>query len=88
MEYNIVYEKNALRNLAEIGKSQLKMIVSWIEKNLKGTTEPRLYGSPLKGSLKNYWRYRVGTYRIIAKINDNDIEIIFVNIQHRKDIYK
>lgn len=88
MEYNIVYEKNALRNLAQIDKSQQKMIVSWIEKNLKGTTEPRRYGSPLKGSLKDYWRYRVGTYRIIAKINDNDIEIIFVNIQHRKDIYK
>ena len=77
-----------MRNLAEIDKSQQKMIISWIEKNLKGTTEPRLYGSPFKGSLKDYWRYRVGTYRIIAKINDSDIEIIFVNIQHRKDIYK
>lgn len=57
-------------------------------KKIMGTTEPRRYESSLKGFLKFYWCYRVGTYRSKAKINDNHGEVIFVNIQHRKDIYK
>lgn len=80
MKYNVIYEKNALKNLATIDKSQQKMIMSWIEKNLVHTTESQRYGKSLREPLNHYWRYRVGTYRIIAKINNYDVEIILVNI--------
>jgi len=42
----------------------------------------------LKGNSKDYWRYRVGDYRIIAKINDNEVRKLIIEVNHRKDIYK
>ncbi|HCX04078.1 MAG TPA: type II toxin-antitoxin system mRNA interferase toxin, RelE/StbE family [Clostridiales bacterium] len=88
MKYQVFYEKKAIKSLSQIDKNQQKMIYAWIEKNLAGTDNPKKYGKALKGNLKEYWRYRVGNYRILADINNEEIRIIIINIGHRKDIYK
>lgn len=88
MKYQVFYEKKAIKSLSKIDKNQQKMIYAWIEKNLVGTDNPKKYGKALKGNLKEYWRYRVGNYRILADINNEEIKIIIINIGHRKDIYK
>lgn len=86
--YRIQYTDQALKNLKKIDPTQQAMIISWIDKNLKACRDTRINGKPLKGSMKNYWLYRVGKYRIIADIEDEEIKIIIVNIGHGKDIYK
>lgn len=86
--YRIHYTDQALKNLKKIDPTQQAMIISWIDKNLKSCRDPRINGKPLKGSMKNYWCVRVGKYRIIADIEDEEIKIIIVNIGQRKDIYK
>lgn len=88
MKYRIVYEKKAIKSLSKIDKAQQKLIISWIEKNLSNTDNPKISGKALKGNLKDYWRYRVGNYRILADISDEEIKIIIINIGHRKEIYK
>lgn len=88
MAYQVVYEKRDVKSLSKIDKEQQRMIVFWIEKNLKGTTHPKQHGKALKGALKDYWCYRVGDYRILADTDEDEIKIIVVNIVHRKDIYK
>ena len=47
----------------------------------------RLYGKALHGEHSDKWRYRVGDYRILAKIEDGLLLIIVVEVGHRKDIY-
>jgi mRNA interferase RelE/StbE len=88
MKYTITFEKKADKQLEKIDKTQQRIIVNWIIKNLEDTDDPRRFGKVLKGNLRNYWRYRVGDYRIIAEINDKDIKIIIIEIGHRKEIYK
>ncbi|SOC41601.1 type II toxin-antitoxin system RelE family toxin [Salinicoccus kekensis] len=88
MKYRVVYEKRAIKSLAKIDKGQQRMIISWIEKNLQNSNNPKHNGKALKGQLKEYWRYRVGNYRILAEINENEVKIVIINIGHRKDIYK
>jgi len=87
MTYRVVYEKRALKSLAKIDKGQQKLILSWIEKNLVNTDDPKKSGKALNGNLKSYWRYRVGDYRIIADIDKNEIKLIIFSIGHRKDVY-
>jgi len=87
MNYEVIYTKKAVKSLRKIDKEQQKLIVSWIEKNLVDTEDPKTIGKPLKGTLNEFWRYRVGNYRILAEINDNELKIIVVNVGHRKDIY-
>lgn len=88
MGYKVIYEKKAIKSLSKIDKAQQVIIIAWIEKNLVNTSTPKKFGKALKGNFKEYWRYRIGDYRIIANICDDKIQIIIFNISHRKEIYK
>ena len=86
--YSILLSKRAKKELSKLDKSVQSLIASWIQKNLQGTGNPRLHGKPLSEDKKGYWRYRVGNYRIIAEIMDEELTIIAVSIAHRSDVYK
>lgn len=86
--FKVNYTKKAFKNLSKIDNGQQKLILAWIEKNLESCDEPRKYGKPLKGQLKSYWTYRVGDYRIIVDIIDENITILVINISNRKIVYK
>lgn len=87
MKYKVIYEKKAIKSLSKIDKGQQAIILAWVEKNLVDTDDPKKYGRALKGNFKEYWRYRVGNYRILASINDDQIQIFIFNVGHRKEIY-
>ena len=84
---SVLFTERAIKELTKLDTPVKKMILSWIEKNIKGTTDPRLYGKALTGDKKNYWRYRVGNYRIIAEIRDTELVIIALSIANRSSVY-
>lgn len=86
--FSIYYTKQAKKALKRLDKPVLVMIKAWLEKNLLNTANPRKYGKALKGKYSGYWRYRIGSYRIIAEIRDNELMIVFVDLGHRKEIYR
>ena len=57
-------------------------------KSLEQIPNPRLKGKRLKGKYKNLWRYRIGDYRLIAKIEDNIFTILVIRVSHRKNVYR
>ncbi|MBC1567229.1 type II toxin-antitoxin system RelE/ParE family toxin [Listeria booriae] len=85
--YHVRFEKEAQKALKKMDRFQAKLIVSWIEKHLEGTTNPRIHGKSLVGNRGGQWRYRVGDYRLIAEIKDEEIVILILNIGHRRMIY-
>lgn len=87
-KYKVETTKSFDREFKKLDKNIRKMILSWINKNLVDCENPRLYGKPLTGNLNQYWRYRIGSYRIITIIEDDRLIITALNIGHRKDIYK
>lgn len=62
--------------------------MGWIEKNLVGCPDPRVHGKPLSSNRAGEWRYRVGDYRIIADIKDQELIILVIAIGHRRDVYE
>lgn len=86
--YSFLLSKRARKELAKLDKSVQVVIVSWIQKNIKGTSNPRLHGKPLAGNKKGYWRYRIGNYRIVAEIKDEELVIIAITIASRSELYK
>ena len=88
MTYDVKYEKKAVKQIQELDPSVQLLIKTWIEKNLIGTTDPRRHGKGLTGTKNNYWRYRVGDYRILAEIRDAEVVIIVIEVGHRSQIYK
>lgn len=88
MKYSVRYKKSAEKKIERLDLPVRKRIKEWIEKNLEGCENPRHTGKALEGEWYGYWRYRVGNYRLVAKIIDNEIVIIIVNVDKRNDIYK
>ena len=86
--YSLRISENAKKDLVKLDKQCAKIIVSWLKKNLENTTNPRALGKPLKGKLKGMWRYRVGDYRILSLIKDNELIVLVITVGHRKDVYE
>ena len=86
--YVVMYSKSAARELKKLDIQTAAIIYGWIEKNLVGCDNPRARGKPLVGDKKGYWRYRVGTYRIISDIQDEIVRIEIINVAHRRNVYE
>ncbi len=50
------------------------------------TSVPERYGAPLKGSLRGYWKLRVGDYRAVFRIVGSEVWILAVI--HRSRVYE
>ena len=64
------------------------LILGWVRKNLEGTDDPRRHGKALTGNLGGRWRYRVGDYRLLARIDDGRVLILVLHVGHRREIYE
>jgi len=62
-------------------KEKIKKV---IEEKL--TTEPLIYGERLKGTLKDMWKLRVGSYRIIYVVEEDTVYVL--GIIHRREAYR
>jgi len=70
-------------DIPKINKKLRLRIKKAIEELLQSA--PHQYGEPLKKTLKGYWKLRVGDYRVVFKIIENEVWIL--GIIHRKDVY-
>jgi mRNA interferase RelE/StbE len=71
-------------DLPKIDRRNREMIKKAIEERL--LTNPEHYGAKLQRTLKDYWKLRVGHYRIVFKMAGDTIHVF--GIIHRKDIYQ
>ena len=88
MNYKVQYSESAIKELKKLDKQTARIIKNWIIKNLVDTSNPRRHGKALTGNLAGFWRYRVGDYRIIAKIHDDEVFIFIFEVAHRSKIYQ
>ena len=86
--YRVKISEKAIKSLKNIDKQIARMIIAWIEKNLERSNDPRKKGKGLFRDIKEIWRYRVGNYRILANIRDDELILLVIEFGHRKDIYK
>ena len=86
-KYKLILDEKAKKDLRKIDKYQAKLITNWIFAHIDNCENPRVHGKPLKGPMGHLWSYRVGNYRIICEIKDNELIVLAINIGHRKQIY-
>jgi mRNA interferase RelE/StbE len=87
LKYKAVLTKEAIKSLKKMDAAVSGTIISWIEKNLDGTDDPRRSGKALTGEFAGVWRYRVGDYRIFARIEDKRLVILVLDVKNRRNAY-
>ncbi|AEY02976.1 addiction module antitoxin (plasmid) [Oceanimonas sp. GK1] len=87
MAWTIEYSDRALKTLKKMDKQTARRIVDYLSERVAPAEDPRVFGKALKGELGEFWRYRVGDYRILCVIEDDQVKILAATIGHRKHIY-
>ena len=88
MKYSVETTPRFDKEFKKLDRYTQYILKGWIEKHLVGTTKPRAHGKSLRGDMSGLWRYRIGDYRIICKIEDAKLVILALSVGHRKEIYK
>ena len=85
MPFEVVYHPDVKNiDLPKLDARSKTMIRRAIEEGL--STRPEVFGRPLRGSLKGYWKLRVGGYRIVFKLLGE--KILVLAIVDRKTVYQ
>ncbi len=87
LAWTIKYTEHARKTLRKMDKQNAKRIVDFMEQRIAIADNPRQFGKPLVGPLNGYWRYRVGDYRILCRIDDGILTVTTAKIGHRSDVY-
>ena len=86
--WRVEIQTAARKSLNRLAFSDAKRITEFIDTRLHGSRDPTSFGKALTGNLKGHWRYRVGDYRIIARIEKGRLLILVIDIDHRGKIYR
>ena len=84
--WRIIVSPKAGAQLKRLGSVERKRINRFIDERIRPSNEPEKLGKALVGKFLGYWRFRVGDYRIIAKIERNQLIILVLEIAHRSEI--
>ena len=88
MSWVCKFDRRALRELNKLDSQSQQKILAYLEERIGLDADPRRLGKRLKANLAGLWRYRVGNYRIICQIVDNELIVLVLAVGHRKTIYE
>jgi len=86
-KYQVRFSERAVKDLKKMDRYTSSLIIGWIEKNLVNCEDPKAHGKALSANLSGIWRYRIGDYRLLAQIKDDELLILLVKIGHRSEVY-
>lgn len=84
-EYSISFARSARHDLSRLDGKIVNRIFPKIEAL---ATDPRPVGCRKLQGADNLWRIRVGDYRIIYSIVDQELVIEIVAVRHRREAYR
>jgi len=83
LAWRIEIEDSALKELNNLAPTAQRRILRYLRERIAGADNPRLLGTSLKGQLSEYWRYRIGNYRVICSIHDSELTVLVIRVAHR-----
>lgn len=79
----------AAKQIKNLGPVPAARIRDYLRNRLAPLADPRQLGKPLTGSeLGQFWRYRVGDYRLICDLQDAALVVLVVEVGHRREVYR
>ena len=89
MAWKIELSPLTQKNLDLLDPQIARRILRFLHERIAPLDDPRSIGEALKGSrLNNFWKYRVGDYRLISSIEDSALQILVVRIGNRREVYR
>ena len=89
MVWQIEFDESAKKELAKLDRQVARRLIDFLKNRVLNLRDPRSVGQALRGStLGEFWKYRVGDFRIIASIQDDRMIVLVLRVGNRGDIYQ
>jgi mRNA interferase RelE/StbE len=88
MAWKISFDKKAEKQFARLAQSAQLQIAAYLSQRVVAQNDPRKLGKALRGEKKGYWRYRVGDYRVICELRDEELLVLVLDLGHRREVYR
>ena len=88
MAWTIEYTDAARRQLRKLDRQSARRILDYMDRRIAPLEDVRSVGKALRGPLGEFWRYRVGEYRIICEVQDKQLCVLVVRLGDRKEVYR
>ncbi len=89
MAWKVELSSQALKALGQLDAQVARRILTFLHERVAPLDDPRSIGEALKGSrLGEFWKYRIGDYRVISSIEDGALRILVVKIGNRREVYR
>ena len=89
MAWTIELDPAAVRDVDTLDQPPRRRILAFLHDRVATLDNPRRIGEALTGStLGEFWKYRVGEYRIIASIEDRAVCVLVVKSGNRREVYR
>lgn len=89
MAWAIEFSPEAARELDRLDPQHARRILKFLNDRISRLDNPRSVGSALQGErFGEFWKYRVGDYRIICNIEDQRLQVLVLRVGHRREIYR
>jgi mRNA interferase RelE/StbE len=86
--WRIEYETLAQKQLRKLDRTIAVRIVRTLQRDLDRHGDPRAFGEAMIGDWTGFWRYRVGAYRAICRIEDAVVTVFVIEVGHRREVYR
>ena len=86
--WTVDFDAKVDKEMARLAPKDRQLILRFLRERVAPLANPRDLGEALAGPLSGYWKYRVGDYRVIAKIEDRQLIVLVVRIGNRRDVYR
>jgi len=87
LAWQITFEESARKELLALGRTAQTEIVQYLRNRIATDQDPRRFGDPLRKELAGLWKYRIGNYRVICDIKDEEVSVLIIRIGHRSKVY-
>ncbi len=87
MAWKIEFERAAQKELDNLDKPVARRILKFLYHRVGKLDDPAKIGQRLRGDLSEFWKYRVGDYRIICSLEHDRLVVLVLRIGHRREVY-
>ncbi len=88
MAWTLRISETARRQFKKLDRSTAQTLLRSLNRLLLEVENPRQRGKELTANRTGLWRYRVGDYRVICDIQDDQLLVLVLQVAHRRDVYR
>lgn len=86
--WTVEFDDRARRELRKLDTKIQLTILRYLRERIIGACDPKRFGKPLRRNLAGLWRYRVGDYRLICRLEEDRMVVLVLQVGHRREVYE